>query len=92
MNNNTDAMYAMYNKYSCGAPTLDYDSTEKNWKFIKESIVDVFGRDRINAWASICRDDNGETFFITYVTIYYGSEFIVQLLECLVGKDLVVLI
>ncbi|EMR6008811.1 hypothetical protein WJW27_005676 [Escherichia coli] len=80
---------AMYTRYRCGIPTLDYESTEKYWRFIKDSIVDVIGRDRVNAWASIYRDDDGETFFITYVSVYYESEMVVELLECLVGEDLI---
>ncbi|UTS53864.1 hypothetical protein UES1_497 [Escherichia phage UE-S1] len=86
-----DNINVMYNRYRCGKPTLDYESTEKYWKFIKDSIVDVFGRDRINAWASIYRDEHGETFFITYVSVYNSNESIVKLLQCLVGKDFVVL-
>ncbi|HHT8265801.1 TPA: hypothetical protein ACT2UD_004693 [Escherichia coli] len=89
MNNNINVTY---NRYRCGRPTLDYESTEKYWKFIKDSIIDVIGRDRINAWASIYRDDDGETFFITYVSIYYGNESILELLESLVGKDLIEII
>lgn len=79
----------MYNRYRCGRPTLDYESTENFWRFIKDSIVDVIGRDRVNAWASIYRDNNGETFFITYVSVYDENEMVVDLLECLVGKDLI---
>jgi hypothetical protein len=83
-------MDVTYSKYRCGVPTLDYESTEKYWKFIKESFVDVFGRDSVNAWASIYRDCNGITLFITYISVYNGSESLLSLLECLVGKDLLV--
>lgn len=56
-----------------------YIESVRMWEFIRDSLVDVFGKDRINAWASIYT----QTLFAVYININDDDDTMNDIVKCL---------